>query len=103
MPGAGRMKRSMERPMANEISTKLVDLPAIISSPDLLAWRRISLGTINHPGMPARKYLAGGLTLTDEQRGRISKKIADLRNLADADNSAANQKARLGLIAKMLM
>src|SRR6185436_5293923 len=89
--------------MANEISTKLVDLPAIISSPDLLGWRRISLGTINHPGMRPRKYLPAGLTLTDEKRAQITKRIGDLRSIAEADSSPPNTKARLALLAKMLM
>lgn len=89
--------------MANEISTRRVDLPALISSPELLAWRRISLGTIQHPGMPNRKYLAGGLKLTDEDRARITAMVGKLRGIADADDGQDNQKARIALLAKMLM
>jgi hypothetical protein len=36
-----------------------IDLQALISSPELLQLRRISLGTVKHPGQPTRKYLVG--------------------------------------------
>lgn len=89
--------------MATEITTRRVDLQALTSSPELLALRRISLGTINHPGMPPRKYLSGGLTLMADERARIEAKVRDLRMVAEADDSQPNQKARLGLLANMLM
>lgn len=89
--------------MANEVSTRRVDLLALISSPDLLQLRRISLGTINHPGMPVRKYLPAGLTLTAEERARIEGRLRELRAVSEADDSQPNQKARLGLLAAMLM
>lgn len=89
--------------MATEISTRRVDLQALTSSPELLALRRISLGTVQHPGMPVRKYLSGGLTLTAEDRARIEARIRELRVVSEADDSQDNQKSRLGLIANMLM
>ena len=89
--------------MASEIALRRVDLQALISSPDSLAWRRISLGTVNHPGLPVRKYLSGGLILTAEQRSRLSAKIAELRSACESDDSQENKKARLGLLANLLM
>jgi len=89
--------------MGTEISTRRVDLQALTSSPELLALRRISLGTVQHPGMPARKYLSGGLTLTADERMRIEAKVRDLRMVMESDDGQDNQKARLALIANMLM
>lgn len=89
--------------MATDLTTKRVDLQALTSSPELLALRRISLGTINHPGMPPRKYLSGGLTLTADERLRIEGKVRELSSVCEADDSQPNQKARLGLLATMLM
>ena len=89
--------------MATEITTRPVDLLALISSPELLALRRISLGTIQHPGLPNRRYLSGGITLTADQRLRIASHVTALRNHATADDSQENRKARLGLLASMLM
>ena len=89
--------------MAREISTRNVDLQALTFSPECVAWRRISLGTINHPGMPPRKYLSGGLTLSTDQRARIAAKVAELEAISISDTSQENQKSRLGLVANMLM
>ncbi len=89
--------------MAREISTRSVDLQALTFSPECVAWRRISLGTVNHPGLPPRKYLSAGLTLSTDQRIRISAKIDELEAVSEADASPENQKSRLGLVANMLM
>lgn len=89
--------------MAREISTRNVDLQALTFSPECVAWRRISLGTINHPGMPPRKYLSGGLTLSTEERHRIATKLVELEDISISDASQENQKSRLGLVANMLM
>lgn len=53
--------------------------------------------------MPIRKYLSGGLTLTDSERARIAAKIAELQAVAEADDAPENQKSRLGIVASMLM
>jgi len=53
--------------------------------------------------MPPRKYLSGGLTLTADERARIAGKLTELRAVIEADDSQPNQKARLGLLATMLM
>lgn len=53
--------------------------------------------------MPIRRYLAGGLKLTDEQRGAIAAKIAELEMLSGTSQSRENREATLGLISKMLM
>lgn len=89
--------------MATELTLRRVDLQALTSSPECVAWRRISLGTIQHPGLPLRKYLSGGLTLTAEQRAKIAAKVDELRTVSEADDAPENRKSRLGLVANMLM
>ena len=79
------------------------DLQALISSPELLQLRRISMGTVKHQGQPVRRYLSGGLTLTAEQRARITARATELRAIAEADDSPENRKSRLALVASMLM
>jgi len=80
-----------------------IDLQTLISSPELLQLRRISLGTVRHPGQRVRKYLSGGLTLTADVRARIASHLSDLRAIGRSDTSEPNQKARLATIASMLM
>lgn len=89
--------------MATELALKTVDLPALISSPECVAWRRISLGTVKHPGEPERTYLSGGLTLTAEQRARIKAKLEEIERVTSADDGPENRKARLGVVANMLL
>jgi len=89
--------------MANDLTVHHEDLQALISSPECLAWRRISLGTIKHEGLPTRTYLSGQLTLTDEERFCIRRKIAELRAASEADDGTENRKARLGLVANLLL
>lgn len=89
--------------MGTEITTRRVDLQALISSPELLALRRISLGKVQHPGLPMRRYLSGGLTLTADDRMHIAVKLSDLRRVSESSDAPENQKSRLALIAAMLM
>lgn len=89
--------------MANDLTTRRVDLQAMISSRDCVALRRISLGTLLQPGEKPIKYLSGGLTLTDEKRAEIERKIHELRPVAFAENTVENRKAWLGLISSMLL
>ena len=89
--------------MANDLTVHREDLQALISSPECLAWRRISLGTIKREGLPTRTYLSGQLTLTDEERFCIRRKIAELRAASEADDGTENRKARLGLVANLLL
>jgi hypothetical protein len=77
------MKLNREAPMATEITLRRVDLQALTSSPECVAWRRISLGTVQHPGLPVRRYLAGGLKLTAEQRAPIAAKVAELAAISN--------------------
>jgi hypothetical protein len=94
----------MEAKMGTAITVRnAVDLQALISSPELLALRRISMGTVQHPGMSARRYLSGGLTLTAQQRATIAGKVAMLRSIAESDDSTESQKSRLAIIANMLL
>lgn len=53
--------------------------------------------------MSVRKYLSAGLTLTADERARITAKLAEVQAVSEADDSTENRKARLGLIANMLM
>jgi hypothetical protein len=92
-----------EASMATAISTRNVDLQALTSSPECIAWRCISLGTIRYPGQPIRKYLSGGLTLMADERQRMSAKVSELHAVREADDNAENRKSRLGLVANMLM
>lgn len=90
--------------MANALTVRSsADLQALISSPELLALRRISMGTVQHPGLPVRRYLSGGLTLTVERRALITAKLAELQAIAESDDSPEPQKSRLAVVANMLM
>jgi hypothetical protein len=60
-------------------------------------------GDGQHPGLPLRKYLSGGLTLTAEQRAPIAAKVASSRGVSNPTTRQDNRKARLGLVANMLM
>lgn len=74
---------------------------ALISSPDLKRLRRISLGTVQWPGMAPRRYLSGGSTLTDSERSRARELLAELEQATKSTSAADAQ--RFGLIAKMLL
>jgi len=89
--------------MGTEVSLRKIDLHTIVFSPELQAWRRISLGTIQHPGMPIRKYLAGALTLTADERAKMVAKVDELRAISEADDNQENRKSRLGVVGNMLM
>lgn len=89
--------------MATDLTTRTASLQAILSSTDCVAWRRISLGTINHPGLPTRRYLAGGLKLTDEQRARIKAKADELEAFTVCQKTREEREGMLALISKMLM
>ena len=91
--------------MANEISTRVQSaaLRAATSSPESIALRRISLGTVNIPGRSQTKYLAGGLKLTGDERARIDAKLTELKAVAIAPQTAQAMQDRLAVIAKMLL
>jgi hypothetical protein len=89
--------------MAQDLTIRKQDLQAICFSPECVAWHRISLGTINHPGLSTRKYLSGNLTLSTEEKQKISNKIMEVRSISESDDSQENRKSRLALIASMLM
>lgn len=86
--------------MATELTTRATDLQAVLSSTDCVSLRRISLGTVQHPGLPIRTYLAGGLKLTSEQRGMIEARLAEIVAMTSGTRS---REAALGLIGKMLL
>ena len=87
--------------MAQDLQAAHANPVALISSPDLRALRRISLGTVQWPGQPERKYLSGGSTLTDSERARANELLAELR--AQAVAGPATDADRFGLISKMLL
>jgi hypothetical protein len=74
----------------------------MLSSPELLRWRAIPLGTIRWPGEPERKYLPAGLTLTAEDRARIKARLADLRGVAVTEPGAGRNE-KLAAIARLLL
>lgn len=90
--------------MANELTTLSAGaLAQMISSPVLKRLRRISIGTVQWPGQPTRRYLAGGLKLTDQERREAMRELARLRDITASDDSSLTRKERLGLVAKMLL
>lgn len=50
-----------------------------------------------------RTYLSGGLTLTDDERSCIRRKVAELRAASEADNGTENRKARLAIVGNLLL
>lgn len=74
-----------------------------ISSPALRRLRRMAIGTVQWPGQGIRRYLAGGLKLTDDERAE-AKLLADtIRAALVAHDDASGRKGRLGIIGKMLL
>jgi hypothetical protein len=61
-------RNSTEGQMANDLA--IFEAPEkTLLLPDFL--RSLAVGTVNHPGQPTRKYLAGGLNLTSAQRTEV--------------------------------
>lgn len=76
------------------------NLAALIFSPDLKRLRRISLGTVEWPGLPIRRYLSGGSTLSTTERARAEELLAAL----DLQSMAADERQeQFTIIAKMLL
>jgi hypothetical protein len=89
--------------MGKGLQTAVANLAALISSPDLRRLRRISLGTVQWPGLPLRKYLSGGSTLTDSDR-RCAEALRKQLVLASRVIPAQEtRKAQFALITKMLL
>jgi hypothetical protein len=82
--------------MGTELTHANNDLQAVLSSTDCVALRRISLGTLQHPGLPVRMYLAGGLKLTAEQRAAIEAKLAVIVGFATAQRTRKRARLRWG-------
>ncbi len=89
--------------MANDLIVAEQDALAVISSPALQKLRRLSLGTVQWPDQPMRKYLSGGLTLTETERATAEQFLAKVRLAACGSPAAETARARLGLITKMLL
>lgn len=87
--------------MGTELAKAAENPLALISSPDLRMLRRISLGTVEWPGIPPRKYLSGGSTLTDSERRRAEALLAELEAATLAHGDV--RKEQFGLISKMLL
>jgi hypothetical protein len=68
--------------------------------PDFL--RSLAVGTVNHPGQPTRKYLAGGLNLTSAQRTEVQQCASRLHDALSPGGELGN-KARGVVLAKMVM
>lgn len=85
--------------MANDLT--LFDPPAkALSLPDFLV--RLAIGTVQWPGQPTRKYLAGGLSLTSSQKAEADRAKTGLVD-ALSPAGANGMKSIILLIAKMLM
>ena len=89
--------------MGKELQIATANLAALISSPDLRRLRRISLGTVQWPGLPPRKYLSGGLTLTDSDRRRAEAFRKQLVLASRVIPTQETRKAQFALITKMLL
>jgi hypothetical protein len=89
--------------MAQDIAKLQVNPLTVISSPGLRRLRRISMGTVQHPGQAPIRYLAGGSKLTDEQRGAAKAMLAQLQAALLPPDEHAAAKERLALVTKMLM
>jgi hypothetical protein len=76
--------------------------PPMTSSPALRRLRRISLGTIQWPGQPEVRYLAGASRLRDDERAEAEALLTQLEQSLDPGGDEG-KRARLGLVAKMLL
>lgn len=85
--------------MANNLA--ILEQPTkALSLPDFLA--RLAIGTVDWPGQPTRRYLAGGMNLTSSQRAEVERAV---EQIADALSpcGANGDKARAVLLSKMIM
>lgn len=87
--------------MATDLTVAHVNPAVLISSPDLRRLRRISVGMVQHPGIPMRRYLSGGSTLTDSDRKRATELLAELE--AATKSAGDVRKEQFGLISKLLL
>src|SRR3990167_5643655 len=86
--------------MATDLTLAQGNPVALIFSPDLKRLRRISLGTVEWPGLPIRRYLSGGSILTTNDRVRAEELLAALELQAMA---ADERQEQFAIIAKMLL
>lgn len=83
--------------MANEVAILAEPVNAITLPPWFAG---LAVGTVQYPGMPAKKYLAGGSTLTARQRQEITAKREQIVLALDAGRFASQRTA---VIAKVLL
>lgn len=95
------MMNQPEARMAKELTAKRADPLAMISSPELLRLRRVSIGTVKWADQPTRKYLPAGLTLTAEDK-KLAEKFRD-QLLACTVASGHDRKPTLATVTKMLL
>jgi hypothetical protein len=89
--------------MANDLIVAEQDALAVISSPALQRLQRLSLGTVQWPDQPTRRYLSGGLTLRDSERATAEHLLGKLRIAACGAPGVETAQARLALLTKMLL
>lgn len=90
--------------MANDLiaaAAKRAELT--ISSPALRRLLALPLGTVQHPGQRPRKYLAGGLKLTSEQRADAMAAHANITAALDSATMPEAHDARLAIVTRMLL
>jgi hypothetical protein len=69
--------------------------------PSLPVWLgRLAIGTVDHPGQPTRRYLAGGLNLTPNQRAEAEGYRDRMRAALSSDDPL---RLRNAVLAKMIM
>lgn len=83
--------------MANEVAILAEPVNAITLPPWFAG---LAVGTVQHPGMAAKRYLAGGSTLTPRQRHEAIAKREQLLLALDAGRFAGQRSA---VIAKVLL
>lgn len=82
--------------MANELTRATQ-----VNLPSLPAWLgRLAIGTVDHPGQPTRRYLAGGLSLTPSQRAEAEYYRDRMKETLSSDDPLRQRNA---VLAKMIM
>jgi hypothetical protein len=85
--------------MANNLA--ILDHPTkALCLPDFLG--RLAIGTVQWPGQPTRRYLAGGLSLTSSQRAEAERARVVIDDALSPFGSAGD-KARAVILSKMIL
>jgi hypothetical protein len=96
MADDGTINQQRARQMSNDLTrSNQANLPS------LPVWLgRLAIGTVDHPGQPTRKYLAGGLSLTPNQRAEAEGYRDRMKATLSSDDPLRQRNA---VLAKMIM